>query len=156
MKRLREKIKSSKNLVKVLPRRKKVVFTNGCFDVIHPGHVLYLERAKALGDILIVALNDDSSVKRLKGPSRPINPLADRLKVVAALASVDYVTWFSEDTPLKTILQLTPHILVKGGDWKTSEIVGSQEVKSWKGKVKRIPFVSGKSSTSIIRRMNHL
>lgn len=133
-------------------RRKKIkiVFTNGCFDLLHPGHVVYLEQAKKQGDYLIVALNSDASVKRIKGPSRPINSLADRLEVIAALESVNYVTWFEEDTPLALILTLKPDVLVKGGDWKPDEIVGGPEVIRWGGKVKSLKFIPGKSTTALI------
>src|ERR1700757_562009 len=113
------KIKSPRSLKRILSgTRKSTVFTNGCFDLLHKGHVTYLERARRLGDGLIVALNSDDSVKRLKGADRPLNSLADRLEVIAALESVDYVTWFEPDTPLELIRLIRPDILVKGGDWK--------------------------------------
>ncbi|MGK5085556.1 D-glycero-beta-D-manno-heptose 1-phosphate adenylyltransferase [Bdellovibrionota bacterium FG-1] len=149
------KIKSPESIRRALGKKKKkfrVVFTNGCFDLIHKGHVTYLERARTLGEVLIVALNSDDSVQRLKGPERPINPLADRLEVMAALESVDFVTWFEEDTPLKTILKIQPSILVKGGDWSVEAIVGATEVKSWGGKVKSLPYVKGRSTTEILAR----
>lgn len=130
-----------------------MVFTNGCFDLIHKGHVTYLEKAKNLGDVLVVALNSDISVQRLKGPTRPINPLKDRLEVIAALESVDYVTWFGEDTPLNLIQLLRPKILVKGGDWKLDQVVGAEEVLGWGGKVKLISFVPGRSTTGMIARV---
>jgi rfaE bifunctional protein nucleotidyltransferase chain/domain len=133
-------------------RRKGVVFTNGCFDLLHRGHVTYLRSARKLGQVLIVALNDDASTRRLKGPTRPINTLADRLEVMAALEMVDYVTWFEEDTPLETILKLRPHVLVKGGDYRTSEIVGAAEVESWGGSVRSLELVRGKSTTEILKR----
>ncbi len=153
---LKSKIKSPRLLKKALSRKKgKVVFTNGCFDLLHKGHVSYLEKARKLGHLLVVALNSDESVKRLKGPERPLNTLADRLEVIAALESVDYVTWFEEDTPLNVILTLRPDILVKGGDWKASQIVGGKEVVSWGGKVKPLSFVEGRSTTEIIRRARH-
>lgn len=148
------KIKSPAALKRVLQKRKeKVVFTNGCFDLIHKGHVSYLQQAKKLGSILVVALNSDASVKRLnKGPERPINSLADRLEVIAALESVDYVTWFEEDTPLEVICLLKPKVLVKGGDWKIDTIVGAQEVLSWRGQVRSLPFVEGKSTTLMLQK----
>ena len=131
---------------------KKIVFTNGCFDLLHKGHVTYLERAKKLGNILVVALNADASVRKLKGQGRPINPLADRLEVIAALQSVDYVSWFEDNTPLKLILLTRPHILVKGGDWTEDQIVGGREVAAWGGKVKSLTFVPGRSTTQIIEK----
>lgn len=147
------KVKSPKSLRSLLlKRKKKTVFTNGCFDLLHKGHVTYLERAKKLGDILVVALNSDGSVKRLKGPERPLNLLADRMEVIAALESVDYVTWFEEDTPLQLITLLKPQVLVKGGDWKADQIVGGAEVVSWGGKVKSLTYVPGKSTTEIIEK----
>lgn len=129
-----------------------MVFTNGCFDLLHPGHVHYLERARSLGDILVVALNTDASVRRLKGPSRPLNSLEDRMRVIAALESVDFVIAFDDDTPLDTILRLQPNLIVKGGDWKISDIVGAREALSWGGKAKSLPFITGKSTTSLIAR----
>lgn len=151
---LKTKIHSPSSLKKLLKKKKEtVVFTNGCFDILHPGHVTYLEKAKHLGDRLVVALNTDASTRRLKGPTRPVNPLKDRATVMAALESVDYVTWFGEDTPLKLITQLEPNILVKGGDYQASNIVGAKEVKALGGKVKTIPFVKGKSTSSIIKKM---
>lgn len=152
---LLSKIKSPQALARLFKRRKKsvqVVFTNGCFDLLHKGHVSYLQKARKLGSQLIVALNTDESVQRLKGPLRPINPLADRLEVIAALESVDYVTWFDEDTPLELILLIRPDVLVKGGDWKANQIVGSKEVLSWGGRVRSLPFVEGRSTTKMIER----
>jgi rfaE bifunctional protein nucleotidyltransferase chain/domain len=134
-------------------KRRKVVFTNGCFDILHPGHVAYLEEARRQGDLLVVALNADESVSRLKGPARPVNPLEDRMAVMAGLECVDFVTFFGEDTPLSLILQLKPDVLVKGGDWKPSDIVGGPEVLSWGGKVKSLKFVEGKSTTRVIEKM---
>lgn len=151
----KKKIHSPKSLSRILSSLKKsqkIVFTNGCFDILHKGHVTYLERARAQGTHLIVAVNADASVKKLKGPERPINPLPDRLEVIAALESVSYVTWFEEDTPVKTLHVLKPDVLVKGGDWKASQIVGADDVKSWGGKVKSLTFVKGRSTTEIIKR----
>jgi rfaE bifunctional protein nucleotidyltransferase chain/domain len=150
------KIHSLKSLQKKLGslsfRRKKIVFTNGCFDLLHAGHVRYLEHAKRLGDVLVVALNSDESVRRLKGPERPLNGLQDRAKVIAALESVDFVTAFEDDTPLHAILCLRPHWIVKGGDWKVSQIVGAREARTWGGRAKSLPFVKGKSTTALIHR----
>lgn len=150
---LLKKIKAPKALKRTLTQgKRKVVFTNGCFDLLHKGHVTYLERARRLGDLLIVALNSDESVKRLKGPERPINPLADRLEVIAALESVDFVTWFDEDTPLELIDLLRPKVLVKGGDWTVSQIVGGKEVLSWGGKVRSLSYIEGRSTTLMIEK----
>ena len=131
----------------------KVVFTNGCFDLLHAGHVTYLERAKHLGEVLIVGLNSDSSVRRIKEPGRPINSEKDRLRVIAALGAVDYVSLFSEETPLRLIREIRPDILVKGADWKEDEIVGAREVESWGGRVKRIPLVPGRSTSGILKKI---
>ena len=131
-----------------------VVFTNGVFDVLHRGHVTYLAESRALGARLIVALNSDSSVRRLgKGSDRPVNPLEDRLAVVAALESVSLVTWFEEDTPLSLILICRPDVLVKGGDWPVEQIVGAQEVLDWGGTVKSIPFQFERSTTALLSRI---
>lgn len=153
---LEDKIKSLESLKKIttsLKRQgKKTVFTNGCFDILHYGHIKYLEDAKRIGDILIVAINSDSSVKKIKGNRRPIVPEKDRLRVIAGLESVDYVVAFKETTPLKTILALKPDILVKGADWKNN-IVGSDFVKRYGGRVCAIKLVPGRSTTSLIRRI---
>lgn len=130
-----------------------IVFTNGCFDILHAGHVTYLEKAKQLGDILVVGVNSNSSVKRLKGPDRPVNSEKDRLKIISALRAVDYAVLFSEDTPLELICQVRPDILVKGADWKKDQIAGAKEVESWGGKVKQIPLVPGRSTTTILEKM---
>lgn len=129
---------------------KKIVFTNGCFDILHRGHVTYLQQARALGDLLIVGINSDASVKRLKGPERPVNILEDRAYVLSALKSVDFVIPFEEDTPLDLINTIMPDILVKGGDYTIDRIVGAQEVIAHGGSVEIIPFVPGKSTSSII------
>jgi len=152
--KLLSKIKSPEALKRALAKRgrKRVVFTNGCFDLLHPGHALYLQNAREQGDLLVVALNSDESVSRLKGPSRPINSLADRLQVMASLECVDYVTSFEEDVPLLLILKLRPDVLVKGGDWKVDDIIGGKEVLGWGGKVKSLRYIPGKSTTEIIRR----
>ncbi|MBM4173523.1 MAG: D-glycero-beta-D-manno-heptose 1-phosphate adenylyltransferase [Ignavibacteria bacterium] len=129
---------------------KSIVFTNGCFDILHRGHVAYLQSAKDMGDILIVGMNTDASVKRLKGNDRPVNTLEDRAFVLSALKSVDYVIPFDEDTPLILIQSIHPDILVKGGDYTLDTIIGAKEVLAHGGKVEVIPFVEGKSTTSII------
>ena len=135
-----------------LPR--PLVFTNGVFDILHRGHVTYLARARALGAALLVALNTDASVRRLgKEGDRPFNPLEDRLALVAALASVDVVTWFDDDTPGALIAACRPDILVKGGDWPQERIVGGQEVLARGGKVVSIPFEHERSTTALMRRI---
>ena len=153
-----DKIHSPRSLKKILStqsgaQRHGLVFTNGCFDLIHRGHVRYLESAKALGQLLVVALNSDASVRRLKGDSRPIHSLKDRLEVLAALESVDYVTWFHQDTPLQLIQFFRPKVLVKGGDWNTELIVGSSDVLSWGGAVHALRYLPGKSTTQTIQKI---
>ena len=135
---------------------KKVVFTNGCFDLLHPGHVRYLQQARALGDALIVALNSDRSVRELKGDNRPILREDERAEVMAALACVDYVTIFDEPTPREIIAALLPDILVKGGDWDVDQIVGREEVEAAGGQVMSLPFVDGCSTTDVIERIARL
>ena len=138
-----------------LPR--PLVFTNGCFDILHRGHVTYLAQARALGAAMVVALNSDTSVKRLgKGDDRPVNKLEDRLAVMASLGCVDLVTWFDEDTPLARILDCRPDILVKGGDWPVERIVGAPEVLGWGGKVHSIPFIHEKSTTALLEKIRRL
>jgi rfaE bifunctional protein nucleotidyltransferase chain/domain len=131
-----------------------LVFTNGCFDILHRGHVTYLAHARALGACLVVALNTDASVRRLgKGAERPINALEDRMAVIAALQSVDLVTWFDEDTPLQRILEIRPEVLVKGGDWSPDRIVGAAEVRSWGGSVHSIAFEHQRSTTALLDKV---
>lgn len=132
---------------------KKIVFTNGCFDIIHAGHVSYLTKASKLGDILIVGLNSDESVRKLKGENRPVNLQNDRAIVLDALKPIDYVTIFEQDTPKELIELLTPDVLVKGGDYKIEDIVGADNVIQNGGEVAIIDFVEGKSTTSIINKM---
>jgi rfaE bifunctional protein nucleotidyltransferase chain/domain len=132
---------------------RRVVFTNGCFDLLHPGHVRYLQEARALGEALIVALNSDRSVRELKGPSRPILKEAERAEVMAALACVDFVTIFDEPTPREIITALLPDILVKGGDWSIATIVGREEVEAAGGQVMSLPFVDGVSTSEVIARI---
>lgn len=132
---------------------KRIVFTNGCFDIIHKGHVTYLNEAKKLGDLLVIGLNSDASVKRLKGPERPINNETDRQYVMSQLKAVDFVEIFTEDTPLNLILKVQPKVLVKGGDWKIEQIVGGKEVVENGGEVYSLNFVSGYSTTNIIHKI---
>lgn len=131
---------------------KKIVFTNGCFDLLHVGHITYLEEAKKLGDVLIVGINTDESVKRLKGPTRPVQNESDRCQILAALKAVDHTILFPEDTPLNLIKSVKPDVLVKGGDWKPEQIVGSEYVLASGGKVLSLNFVNGKSTTNIIEK----
>ncbi len=135
-------------------RDKKIVFTNGCFDILHLGHIKYLKKAKRLGDILIVAVNSDASVKRLKGENRPINLQQDRMEMLAELDFVDYIVSFEEDTPYELIKKINPDVLVKGGDYQIENIVGREIVEKKGGLVTTIPFIEGKSTTGIIRALN--
>jgi rfaE bifunctional protein nucleotidyltransferase chain/domain len=134
-----------------------IVFTNGCFDVLHRGHVTYLAQARALGAALIVGVNSDASVKRQgKGDDRPVNAEQDRMMVLAALESVSLVVLFDEDTPLNLILACRPDVLVKGGDWKPENIVGSREVQGWGGAVHSIPFLHQRSTTALLKKIRRL
>lgn len=150
------KIKSPLALARLIRRAQsagqRIVFTNGCFDILHLGHVSYLERARKLGDALVVAVNSDRSVRALKGPTRPVNRLADRMGVLAGLASTTWVTSFDEDTPLELIRKLRPDVLVKGGDWKPEAMVGAEDVLSWGGKVRSLSLVKGRSTTRTLQR----
>lgn len=154
---LETKIKKIKELKKIIShlkaKGKKIVFTNGCFDLLHYGHVKYLQDAKRKGDILVVAVNSDASVRRIKGNNRPIVSQLDRLKIIAALESVDYTVLFKEDTPLKTIKLLKPDILVKGKDYSRDNIVGADFVADYKGKVSTIPLAKGRSSSNLIKKL---
>lgn len=139
---------------KMSPRRPpKIVFTNGCFDILHVGHARYLKEARALGDALVVGVNSDASVKRLKGPSRPIQDQSDRSELLASLGCVDYVVIFDEDTPQELIEKVSPDVLVKGGDWKPEAIVGSKFVLAKGGEVKSLPFHPGRSTTRLLELM---
>jgi D-beta-D-heptose 7-phosphate kinase/D-beta-D-heptose 1-phosphate adenosyltransferase len=147
------KVHSALSLARVLAKarakRRRIVFTNGVYDLLHAGHVTLLQKAKRLGDLLVVGLNSDASVRRLKGPQRPMAPQADRGLVVAALEPVDYVAFFDEDTPYELIRRLKPDVLVKGGDYAQDQIVGRDLVK----KVVRIPLVKGRSTSALIRKV---
>jgi len=151
------KIKDKQSLKKIIiglhSKGKRVVFTNGCFDILHYGHAKYLQQAKAKADILVVAINSDASVRKLKGNDRPLVSQEFRAKMVAALSSVDYVVIFPEETPLEIIKFLKPDILVKGGDWQEDKIVGADFVKSCGGKVYSIKFIPGFSTTNIIKKI---
>lgn len=151
---MREKIKSWEDLCLIAQewkaKGKRIVFTNGCFDLLHVGHIRYLEKAKSLGDILVVGVNSDRSVREIKGPHRPILPEDERAEVLSGLWCVDYVTLFDEPTPLQLITSLQPHVLVKGGDWTKETVVGKEVVEASGGKVVIVPFIEGSSSTNII------
>jgi len=131
----------------------RVVFTNGCFDLLHPGHIRCLEQARSLGDLLVVAINSDASVRRMKGAGRPVVPQQERAEVLAAMAAVDYVTVFEEETPQKIIARVLPQVLVKGGDWGSDQIVGRAEVEAAGGRVVSIPLEPGYSTTGILERI---
>lgn len=151
------KLKNKQALAKIIAllkkRGKRVVFTNGCFDILHYGHAKYLEAAKSKGQILVVGINSDASVRKLKGKNRPILSQNYRAKMVAALESVDFVVIFTEPTPLETVKALKPDVLVKGGDWQEKDIVGADFVKSRKGRVYSLKFIKGFSTTDIIRKI---
>jgi len=143
-----------KNKLEALRKEgKKIAFTNGCFDILHVGHVRYLREAKKIGDILVLALNSDSSVRAIKGEERPLVSEEERAEVLAALEFIDFVTIFPELTPLELINYLKPDILIKGGDWPEDKVVGREEVKKWGGRVAIIPEVEGKSTTNIVEKI---
>jgi D-glycero-beta-D-manno-heptose 1-phosphate adenylyltransferase len=135
---------------------RRIVFTNGCFDLLHPGHIRSLEQARALGDVLVVAINSDPSVRRLKGSGRPVIPQQERAEILAALAAVDAVVIFDEPTPQQLIARLLPDVLVKGGDWGPGEVVGRAEVEAAGGRVVSIPLEPGYSTTAILERLRKL
>ncbi len=151
------KIYSREELKKKIDRLrkagKKIVFTNGCFDILHVGHTRYLEGAKKQGDVLVLGLNSDDSVRSLKGTKRPLTPENERADIVAALESVDYVTIFPELTPLELIEYLKPDVLVKGGDWKEEQVVGRKSVEKWGGRIIIIPEIKGSSTTNIVEKI---
>jgi D-beta-D-heptose 7-phosphate kinase/D-beta-D-heptose 1-phosphate adenosyltransferase len=152
-----KKIQKLENLLKMRKRlradKKKVVFTNGCFDLLHSGHIHLFRKAKKLGDILIVAVNDDASVKTNKGPLRPIFPLRERLEILEAIEDIDYLTSFSEETPQRIISRLLPDVLAKGGDWGPNQVVGRKEVEQAGGRVVIIPYLEGRSTSEIIDKI---
>jgi len=151
---MKQKIKGREELLKIIQdlkiKGKRIVFTNGCFDLLHIGHIRYLEEAKTLGDVLIVGVNSDSSVRKLKGPERPILPVEERTEILSGLGCVDYITIFDELDPLNLISSLQPDVLVKGGDWTKEQVVGSEVVKRSGGEVVIIPFVQGASTSNQI------
>ena len=157
---MKKKVHKLKDLIKIRKKLKsegeKVIFTNGCFDILHSGHIHIFKEAKKWGDVLIVGVNDDSSVKKIKGPFRPIFSLEDRMEILEAIEEIDYLVSFSEETPQKIIALLLPDVLVKGGDWKIGEIVGKKEVEKAGGKTVIVPYLKGHSSTEIIKRIIRL
>ena len=140
-------------IARLRSRGRKIVFTNGTFDLLHAGHVTYLEKAKKLGDVLVVGVNSDRSVRSYKTPERPYSPERDRMTVLAALGCVDYVIKFNEPTPLRLIQTLRPQVLAKGADWKKNKIAGAREVEARGGKVVLLPLVRGKSTTRLIQKI---
>ncbi len=154
------KILNGQELKEILERQrgagKKIAFTNGCFDILHVGHVRYLREARRTGDLLVVGLNSDASVRAIKGESRPIVPQGERAEILASLLWVDYVTLFEETTPLKLIESLLPDTLVKGGDWREEAVVGREAVLSRGGRVVIVPFSEGASTTNIVEKIRRL
>ncbi|MBI3609154.1 MAG: D-glycero-beta-D-manno-heptose 1-phosphate adenylyltransferase [Nitrospirae bacterium] len=153
----RSKIKTTRQLKPILSRLqrqgRRIVFTNGCFDLIHIGHLRYLQRARRHGDYLVVGINSDRSVRKIKGPLRPLLPQSERAEVLAALSCVDYVTIFDESDPLSVITALRPDVLIKGSDWDKNEIIGREVVERHGGRVRRVPFIKGVSTTRIIEKI---
>ena len=151
------KIKNLSKLSRVISglkkKGKKIVFTNGCFDIVHYGHIMYLEKSKAKGDILVVGLNSDSSVKKIKGSKRPLVNEKDRARIIASLESVDYVTIFNEETPLKVIRKIRPDVLVKGADWSTKRIAGADFVRRSGGRACTVKVARGRSTTNLIKKI---
>ncbi len=151
---MRDKVKNRETLLRIVEELKasgkKIIFTNGCFDILHVGHVRYLEKARSLGDVLIVGVNSDQSVKRLKGSKRPIISEEERAEIISSLGCVDYVTIFNEPTPLELSASLKPHLLVKGGDWTKENTVGKEVVERAGGEVVILPFEEGTSTSNII------
>jgi D-beta-D-heptose 7-phosphate kinase/D-beta-D-heptose 1-phosphate adenosyltransferase len=152
-----KKFKNLADLVKIRNqlkhKEKKVVFTNGCFDLLHSGHIHLFREARKKGDVFIVAVNDDFSLRKIKGASRPIFPLKERIEILTAIEDIDYLASFSEETPQKIIARLLPDVLVKGGDWKPEEVVGKREVEDAGGEVEIIPYLEGRSSSDIVKRI---
>ena len=149
-------LRALKRGLKRIGSGRKVVFTNGCFDILHAGHVRYLERAKRLGDILVVGMNTDRSVRKIKGSGRPIVAEKDRATLLSALKMVDYVVLFDEPTPIRLIEAIKPDVLVKGSDWKKRDIVGAEFVESYGGKVRRIGLLKGRSTTDVVKKIARL
>jgi rfaE bifunctional protein nucleotidyltransferase chain/domain len=156
MNKILEREALRKKLEELRNKGRKIAFTNGCFDILHVGHVSYLREAKKTADVLVLALNSDSSVRSLKGEEKPLIPENERAEILAALEFIDFVTIFEELTPLELINYLKPDILIKGGDWPEEKVVGREEVKKWGGRVAIIPEVEGKSTTNIVEKIKKL
>jgi D-glycero-beta-D-manno-heptose 1-phosphate adenylyltransferase len=152
-KKIKDLLELKKEIEALKAQGKRIVFTNGCFDLLHPGHMRYLYAARHMGDFLVVAVNTDRSVKAIKGPHRPIQTQDERTEILAALGFVDAVVLFDEDNPLKVIQQLIPNVLLKGGDWTEDKIIGADVVKKAGGEVKSLAFVAGYSTTAIIEKI---
>lgn len=156
----KNKIQSPDRLVQIRYnlrlKSQNIVFTNGCFDILHRGHIHLFRQAKRLGDVLVVGVNDDDSIRRLKGSGRPIFPLQERMEVLSALTDIDYLVSFSQDTPRELIKKIQPDVLVKGGDWKPDEVAGREEVEDEGGEVVIIPYLPGRSTTEIIEKIRQL
>jgi len=156
MNKILERTALKDKLAELRKKGKKIAFTNGCFDILHVGHVRYLREAKKTADVLVLALNSDSSVRSLKGEKRPLMNEKERAEILAALECIDFVTIFQELTPLELINYLKPDILIKGGDWPEEKVVGREEIKKWGGRVAIIPEVEGKSTTNIVEKIKKL
>ena len=156
MNKILERTALKDKLEELRKKGKKIAFTNGCFDILHVGHVRYLREAKKTADVLVLALNSDSSVRSLKGKERPLMNEKERAEILAALECIDFVTIFQELTPLELINNLKPDILIKGGDWPEEKVVGREEIKKWGGRVAIIPEVEGKSTTNIVEKIKKL
>ena len=156
MNKILERTALKDKLEELRKKGKKIAFTNGCFDILHVGHVRYLREAKKTADVLVLALNSDSSVRSIKGEERPLIPEKERAEILAALEFIDFITIFNELTPLELINYLKPDILIKGGDWPEEKVVGREEIKKWGGRVAIIPEVEGKSTTNIVEKIKKL
>ncbi len=156
----RKKVQSPDRLARIRVnlrlKSQKIVFTNGCFDILHRGHIHLFRQSKRLGDVLVVAVNDDDSIRRIKGHGRPVFPLEERLEVLSALSDIDYLVAFSQDTPRELIKKVQPDVLVKGGDWQPEDVVGKEEVEAEGGRVMIIPYLEGRSTTEIIQKIREL
>ena len=154
------KLQNTEAILKIIEKEKSdekvIVFTNGCFDILHPGHIDYLTKAREMGDLLIIGLNENASIARLKGVDRPINNVVDRITMLSALSCVDYIVTFAEDTPRNLIQELKPDILVKGDDYKIEDIAGTEEVLQYGGKVNLVPLLQGYSTSQFINRIKEL
>ena len=156
MNKIMERDALRKKLEDLRKKGKKIAFTNGCFDILHVGHVRYLRKARKTADLLVLALNSDSSVRSIKGAQRPLVNEKERAEILAALEFVDFVTIFKESTPLKLIKYLKPDILIKGGDWPEEKVVGREEVIKWGGRIAIIPEIEGKSTTNIVEKIKQI